>query len=79
MIDRKGLLLLAGLLCGPFISVGATVFYRRALQWWYEHEIDMSPDDAMIASWAVLSLICIVIFWAVTHRAVFERWPWVPE
>lgn len=50
------------LIGGPFITVGSTVFYRRALEWWYENPIGLSHDAAFTISIVVLAGIALTLF-----------------
>lgn len=52
------------LLGGPFLTVGSTVFYRRALAWWYENPIGLSHEAAFVMSVGVLIGIGITLLFS---------------
>lgn len=67
------------LIGGPFISIGAVTFYRRALAWWYEHEISMSADASDFVSWIVLIVIGISILFSIVFRIIEGHLWWEPK
>lgn len=72
------------LICGPFVSVGITVSYRRALQWWYVNQFAIEQSDAEFMSWMVLLCVACFIGFSVlmretTHGGDAKRWWWEPK
>ncbi len=74
-MNIKTVLVFASALGGPFLTVGATVFYRRALEWWYEHEIHVEHEIAVNLSIGVVVMLFMVGGISLLIRAANERTP----
>lgn len=65
------------LIAGPFISVGAVTFYRRALEWWYVNQIAIERDTAAFLSWLVLAGLVLVALGSWMHKSIENvGWWW---
>lgn len=76
MKHLKAAAIFASLIGGPFITVGLTVFYRRALAWWYENPIAMDRESAQMASWLVIACVGFVVTMLTAFRLIEGRWVW---
>lgn len=57
----KNALVILGMTLGPFVTVGITVYYRRALEFWYIHGVEMAHDMAEVMSVIVMFILAATI------------------